>query len=96
MAIGRTFEESLGKALRSLENGRAGLGADGQGCGDGVDQTTEFDDAVSPPAPPTRIFLIGRGAAPRHERGGAARDARASIHGSSARMADMVAVQSRR
>lgn len=29
MAIGRTFEESLGKALRSLENGRAGLGADG-------------------------------------------------------------------
>ncbi len=29
MAIGRTFEESLGKALRSLENGRAGLGVDG-------------------------------------------------------------------
>ena len=29
MAIGRTFEESLGKAMRSLENGRAGLGADG-------------------------------------------------------------------
>ena len=29
MAIGRTFEEALGKALRSLENGRAGLGADG-------------------------------------------------------------------
>ena len=31
MAIGRTFEESLGKALRSLENGRAGFGADGKG-----------------------------------------------------------------
>ena len=31
MAIGRTFEESLGKALRSLENGRSGLGADGKG-----------------------------------------------------------------
>ena len=30
MAIGRTFEESLGKAMRSLENGRAGLGADGK------------------------------------------------------------------
>src|SRR5512139_2376389 len=30
MAIGRTFEEALGKAMRSLENGRAGLGIDGQ------------------------------------------------------------------
>ncbi|MBR3182318.1 MAG: carbamoyl-phosphate synthase large subunit [Eggerthellaceae bacterium] len=29
MAIGRTFEEALGKALRSLENGRSGLGVDG-------------------------------------------------------------------
>ncbi|MBQ9004209.1 MAG: carbamoyl-phosphate synthase large subunit, partial [Eggerthellaceae bacterium] len=29
MAIGRTFEEALGKALRSLENGRTGLGVDG-------------------------------------------------------------------
>ena len=29
MAIGSTFEEALGKALRSLENGRAGLGVDG-------------------------------------------------------------------
>lgn len=29
MAIGRTFEEALGKALRSLEDGRSGLGADG-------------------------------------------------------------------
>lgn len=30
MAIGRTFEEALGKAMRSLENGRMGLGADGK------------------------------------------------------------------
>ncbi len=30
MAIGRTFTEALGKAFRSLENGRAGLGADGK------------------------------------------------------------------
>ena len=30
MAIGRTFEEALGKAMRSLENGRGGLGADGK------------------------------------------------------------------
>jgi len=30
MAIGRTFTEALGKAFRSLETGRAGLGADGK------------------------------------------------------------------
>lgn len=30
MAIGRTFKEAFGKAMRSLENGRAGLGADGK------------------------------------------------------------------
>jgi carbamoyl-phosphate synthase large subunit len=30
MAIGRSFRESLQKALRSLETGRAGLGADGK------------------------------------------------------------------
>ncbi len=30
MAIGRTFKEALQKALRSLETGRAGLGADGK------------------------------------------------------------------
>ncbi len=30
MAIGRTFAEALGKAMRSLEDGRAGLGADGR------------------------------------------------------------------
>ena len=31
MAIGRTFKEALEKAVRSLEIGRAGLGADGRG-----------------------------------------------------------------
>jgi carbamoyl-phosphate synthase large subunit len=30
MAIGRTFDEALGKAMRSLENGRGGLGSDGK------------------------------------------------------------------
>ncbi|HSQ42331.1 MAG TPA: carbamoyl-phosphate synthase large subunit [Fibrobacteraceae bacterium] len=30
MSIGRTFKESLQKALRSMENGRAGLGSDGK------------------------------------------------------------------
>ena len=38
MAIGRTFKESLQKALRSLEIGRMGLGGDGKGWRiDGVD-----------------------------------------------------------
>jgi len=30
MAIGRTFTEALGKAMRSMEDGRGGLGADGK------------------------------------------------------------------
>ena len=37
MAIGRTFRESLQKALRGLEIGRAGLGADGKGLVPKVD-----------------------------------------------------------
>ena len=45
MAIGRTFEESLGKALRSLENGRSGLGRDGH---DEFDET-HFKSLVSTP-----------------------------------------------
>ncbi len=45
MAIGRTFEESLGKALRSLENGRSGLGHDGH---DEFDET-HFRSLVSTP-----------------------------------------------
>ena len=48
MAIGRTFEEALGKALRSLENGRAGLGADGKGA-ESTMQGAEFDDMVCTP-----------------------------------------------
>ncbi|MBE0476517.1 MAG: carbamoyl-phosphate synthase large subunit [Coriobacteriia bacterium] len=45
MAIGRTFPEALGKAMRSLENGRAGLGADGR---DRFDDT-HFDRMLSTP-----------------------------------------------
>ncbi len=30
MSIGRTFEEAMGKAMRSLEDGRAGIGVDGK------------------------------------------------------------------
>ncbi len=58
MSIGRTFPESLQKALRSLEQGRAGLNADGaekqfDGLGD--------DELLARVAVPTpdRIFQIG-------------------------------------
>ena len=56
MAIGRTFEESLGKAMRSLENGRAGLGADGKGGeADATDEALE--DLVARPTA-ERIFYL--------------------------------------
>ena len=45
MAIGSTFDEALGKALRSLENGRSGLGRDGH---DEFDET-HFKSLVSMP-----------------------------------------------
>ena len=45
MAIGSTFDEALGKALRSLENGRSGLGRDGH---DEFDET-HFKSLVSTP-----------------------------------------------
>ncbi|MFM7182543.1 MAG: carbamoyl-phosphate synthase large subunit [Verrucomicrobiales bacterium] len=56
MAIGRTFKESLQKALRSLETGRAGL------LGDGRDQSIEDRELISrklsvPNA--ERIFWLG-------------------------------------
>lgn len=53
MAIGRTFEEALGKAMRSLENGRSGLGADGK---DSFDEVA-FDTLVSLPTE-DRIFYL--------------------------------------
>lgn len=53
MAIGRTFNEALGKAMRSLENGRSGLGCDGK------DDFPEhkFDQGLSVPNE-KRIFYI--------------------------------------
>ncbi len=53
MAIGRTFEEAFGKALRSLENGRNGLGADGK---DEFDEQ-DFDSLVGIPTE-ERIYYI--------------------------------------
>ncbi len=52
MAIGRTFEESLGKALRSLENGHMGLGADGNHFDE-----DNFEDLCSRPTQ-DRIYYL--------------------------------------
>ncbi len=53
MAIGRTFEEALGKAMRSLENGRFGLGADGKAADFNED---EMEDLVRRPTA-ERLFF---------------------------------------
>lgn len=53
MAIGRTFEEAFGKAMRSLENGHFGLGADGK---DSFDEEN-FEKYVGLPTE-DRIFYI--------------------------------------
>jgi carbamoyl-phosphate synthase large subunit len=53
MAIGRTFAEALGKAFRSLENGRHGLGADGK---DNFDEL-KFDRGLTVPNE-NRMFYV--------------------------------------
>ena len=54
MAIGRTFKESLNKALRSLENGTIGLtgrgGEAGEGTGSALDPTELADRVATPTA----------------------------------------------
>ena len=90
MSIGRTFEEALGKALRSLENGRAGLGADG--CGDeGAAADAELEDLVCRPTA-DRIFYLAEAL----RRGWTVERASAVSHIEPffvARMADIVRVQ---
>ena len=90
MAVGRTFEEALGKALRSLETGRAGFGADGKGEETALTDEELFAALSRPTA--ERIFL----AAEALRRGMSAEE----LHERTAidmffcnRMADMVAVQ---
>lgn len=58
MAFGRTFKEALQKALRSMEQGRAGLGADG--TTDPVDLLAQRKDLLEVLRRPTpdRIFAI--------------------------------------
>ena len=57
MAIGRTFPEALQKALRSLETGRLGLGADA--AESAVEAMTDDDLMVATAIPsPDRIFHV--------------------------------------
>ncbi len=86
MAIGRTFEEALGKALRSMENKHEGLGADGLPFDE-----DRFDDLCSRPTA-ERVFYMGealrRGRTPEEV------SAQTRIDPFFVdRMADMVAVQ---
>ena len=58
MAIGRTFPEALQKALRSLENGRAGLGADPGEWSQTTLSDEELWEELAVPSP-ARIFQVG-------------------------------------
>jgi len=53
MAIGSTFEEALQKAMRSLEQGHAGLGADGRD----VFEDDGFEDRVATPTPERILYV---------------------------------------
>jgi carbamoyl-phosphate synthase large subunit len=56
MAIGRTFREAFGKAIRSLETGRAGFDLPLPSLGDDLDALTR---AITE-AGPDRLFQLGR------------------------------------
>ena len=58
MAIGRTFPEALQKALRSLENGRAGLNADTAEAAVMSRSDDALEQMVSTPTP-DRIYAMG-------------------------------------
>ncbi len=58
MAIGRTFQEALGKGLRSLEIGRQGLGIDGRDELDGVEDAAGLIRQRLKEARPDRIYFI--------------------------------------
>jgi carbamoyl-phosphate synthase large subunit len=57
MAIGRTFREALGKAIRSLETGRAGFDLPMVALGNDL---VAIERAISV-ASPDRLFQVGRG-----------------------------------
>ena len=56
MSIGATFEEAMQKAMRSLEQGHAGLGADGADAFEGVDDET-FESRVATPTPDRILYV---------------------------------------
>ena len=55
MAIGRTFREALGKAIRSLETGRAGFDLPMAALGDDL---AAIERAIAVPSP-DRLFQVG-------------------------------------
>ncbi len=57
MAIGRTFREALGKAIRSLETGRAGFDLP---IAAGSDDVAGIERAIAMPTP-DRLFQVARG-----------------------------------
>ena len=57
MAIGRTFQESLQKALRGLETGKVGLDPTGLDLGDDADLATLRREVKE--AGPERVFFLG-------------------------------------
>ncbi len=57
MSIGKTFKESFQKALRSLEIGRAGFGADGKDSSWESRSDAELEDLLRRPNP-GRVFAI--------------------------------------
>ena len=56
MSIGSTFEEAMQKAMRSLEQGHAGLGADGADDFAGFDEA-EFERRVATPTPDRVLYV---------------------------------------
>ncbi|MEE4359055.1 MAG: carbamoyl-phosphate synthase large subunit [Desulfococcaceae bacterium] len=60
MSIGRTFKEALQKAMRSLEIGRYGLGADGKDIGDTEERSISVREIEQNLATPNsqRIFYL--------------------------------------
>ena len=88
MAIGRTFEEALGKALRSLENGRAGLGADGKGA---LAPDADIEELITRPTA-ERVYHLGEALRRGWTVDQVARASRIDRF-FIARMADIVAVQ---
>ena len=84
MAIGRTFQESLQKALRGLETGKVGLDPTGAGPARARKAWCSMQSRAEGAGPGTPVPR-GRCLPRRHERGGRVRAVASSIRGSSTR-----------